>query len=507
MKIKNQNFLILASCFVCLLFGCLQSSQIEFNSSITPTPTWLVTDGVNAETLIVSPATIAIEGGLPTFTAVFEREEEKKTPTSNSGIAFESGEVRVTSTSMPASTVDNKDMTSTPTPTVGSENLSDGVTLAPDEPDETSPLLSDIPLINESSLYMVFPDTNLIWFPQNDVIVQIEKDIVLSNQPWSPDGEKLASVVKSGKRYSKDQLGVVELMTNNIQILPNVFPFHLDGEKVKFSTPPMWSPNGQFLLYSILEPNEKENSIIIIYDISNQEIVFESEEVPLVNLSGWSFNSSQIAYIWWNDEELISNENTTLSIVNLEQNFAEDRIEFIFDQIGEKASWSPNSNKLTIYTSQIERLTYRSFLTYGYHQIFIFNAETKVFDLVKNISERPSHLGNQSLNSYFANSNPWSRDGEKIIYSDRGVICQYILNLDTEECLDEANSIVQDLGALGAEYPSWSFSNSFIGFNIRMTQSYCSPFALFNLNTNELFLSNHEDGECSVFGPSWPISQ
>ena len=371
-------------------------------------------------------------------------------------------------------------------------------TVIPEETDTPIPTLTLEPassLITNTYNYMLMVSNNILWHSGSPRSTDPFKHMVFSDQPWSPDGRQLATITRTEETPRQNKLAIVTLATGELTFLNST---GFQDSKLSNSArywAPYWSPNGRFLLYAVHE-EENDKYIIAVFDLVLEEEVFISEPERLIDLSGWSFDSTEVAYVHWNDDS--SNLETIVKIVNI----SEGSTQSVSSTNVARARWSPTANFLLVLTSQISPGDNPSLLTYGYEELLLLDTESERIELLKNASIRDSYY-NDSNSGYYVNNMPWSSDGEEVIYSDRGLICSIELNNRSENCFPEIERVIEEKGALGGEYPSWSPSGELIGFILKFADQQCNPIATITVD-GEFFNSTNETvGDCSLFGPIW----
>src|SRR5690606_8638857 len=93
---------------------------------------------------------------------------------------------------------------------------------------------------------------------------------------------------------------------------------------------------------------------------------------------------------------------------------------------------------------------------FTYHEIYLADIEGNRVEQLKGVSTHSVEGDTGELGGYYLSSTPWSSDGDAIIYSDAGLICYRNIILDEEVCMRELMTDIQEVGGIGAQYPSWS---------------------------------------------------
>jgi dipeptidyl aminopeptidase/acylaminoacyl peptidase len=266
-------------------------------------------------------------------------------------------------------------------------------------------------------------------------------------------------------------------------------------------TPPIWSPNGRYLLYSLSTDDSQPLNMIGIYDLETQKEVFLSDPIDLISLSGWSFDSSEIAFIRWVESENSDNWETVLEILDVmtKQTRQWNSLPLLaFD----KAYWSPATKDIVIFTGVIPHPD--SLTNYSYDEIYLFNSLSDTFEQLKGLSSRASdYYESSSRAGYYVNGTPWLPNGQGIVYSDRGLLCHLDLLSNEESCLTDLTGMIEQMGAVGAEYPTWSPTNEWVGFIVKFEGLLCGSIAVVRPDGTDLRFTDAEKGECSLFGPIW----
>jgi hypothetical protein len=77
-------------------------------------------------------------------------------------------------------------------------------------------------LITDTKNYMLMTSNNILWHPGNSRTTAQIKDMRFSDQPWSPDGFSLATILRTESTPRQNRLAIVSLATGEISILNNL---------------------------------------------------------------------------------------------------------------------------------------------------------------------------------------------------------------------------------------------------------------------------------------------
>lgn len=336
---------------------------------------------------------------------------------------------------------------------------------------------------------VLFPSNMLLWDVITDEVIDgYSLGASLSSRPWSPDGRQIAY------RQTEDgQLAIFTPETDDI--------IHLDlGNE---GSPPLWSPNGQFLTYIVPTENQYLNKIIVV-DILSRQTLYESDPVTLISFPGWSPDSDNIAYIRRVNGTVESGEGSSaLEIFNLLQGQTK-QFQSPESHYWLSASWSPTENRLLLYGSD------RSFglpepgWPIGLYELL--NLVDPVSGISEKLRELPRYTSSTEENSnalkegYYISIAPWSPDGKNIIYSVGGDICLFSIEERQEICPEEVNAVIDELDTRGGIYPSISPSGKWIGLLLESKDIAGGFGALIRMDGSEVRVSE----AYSASGPIWP---
>jgi Tol biopolymer transport system component len=345
---------------------------------------------------------------------------------------------------------------------------------------------------------MLLPGNGLVWRLGSSHAMELAARTLYSVQAWSPDGTQLA-----GWSQEYDAPTIVTFETGEVTLLDNISP--------GASGAPAWSPDGRYLLYSVAidDPNaEDEIRYYALYDLqTHQEQLFSKPIDPGVFSGlGWSYDSRRIAYMSWLTPPDNSGENET--VIKVVDVFTGDERQFsspapVWFLAG---SWSPTDNKIVLFANEKtpsgpgEGQTH-----YAYDEIYLLDVDTGNIEHLQGPGSRPATADYGGLVDYFLNRIPWSPDGRKIIYGDRGTICYLTISSREETCLPGVNEAIAQIGAVGGNYPSWSPDGEWIGFILKFESQYCSPVAAIKADGSDFQFTDLDTkiGGCTLFGPIW----
>lgn len=327
--------------------------------------------------------------------------------------------------------------------------------------------------------------TGHLWHPDTELFTE---QLPIRMASWSPSGNEIV-----GWDTQNDTLAILNLTTSS------VFPLLETRAWYSF---PLWSPDSQFLLYTI--PSDGSESIdhdqIAVYELGRQEIIYLSPQVNLAGGIGWSSDSSKFSYLAWVRDQADSDPKLTLFVVDFVN---ENVFDYSFDDIGvSTVAWSPNKNEILLYANNVHPDD-TPLTTYSYLGLYLLEIESGVVQLLK-LSESP--IGESRFDDgpgLYAGLHPWSPDGERLIYSDRGRIC--ILNVGdrSEQCPASIDQTISEVGAVGAIYPAWSPDESWISFSIVFEDSLCNALAVIRPDGSDLRFSDVSRHDCASFGAIW----
>jgi hypothetical protein len=324
-----------------------------------------------------------------------------------------------------------------------------------------------------------------------------------SEQPWSPDGRQLAAFFRIKTETWQRHLVLINAETGELKYLENAADItpRLASTNASASVP-IWSPDGRYLLYAINTEEDQYFYQIAIYDLMLEQVVYLSSPMRLINLSGWSYDSQQIAYIRW-DEPLTPAESTPLLEVMDVPSQAIQQVEQSPGHYFKQVFWSPTGRQLVAYIGGVD--WYESLTTYGYEGIYLIDIENGSFEELKGPGIREDvhdYYSNPDASTYLVNGTPWSPDGQNIIYSDSGLLCSLVIASRQETCFSALNEQLIQLGAVGAGYPQWSPTGEWIGFVMKIENQHCSPVAAVRPDGSDLRFTDLER-DCALFGPVW----
>lgn len=323
-----------------------------------------------------------------------------------------------------------------------------------------------------------------LWHPDNARATK-DLDICLGVQPWSPDGRLL-----SGWSPDSQGLSLVTLATGDLTLLETT---------ACTGCVPSWSPDGRYLTYySYVNRPGSRPLKLALYDLEAQEESFLSkpiDDLKLIDLIGWSFDSNRVAYTEW----ITSAEGvlvTSVQIVDIHTK-ADTQLVGSSSESFLQGCWSPSQDQILLLGEPglPPGIPSGGQEMYVQSTIYLYDLRTNQVEEIKG----PSGL--------YVNGRPWSPDGNKIIYSDQGVICTLTIDTQEEGCPTEISEAVAETGSVGAFYPTWSPSGEWIAFVLKFDSQYCSPLAVIRPDGSDLRFTDAESGDCSVSGPVWSPRQ
>lgn len=354
--------------------------------------------------------------------------------------------------------------------------------------------------IGDTLNYMLLGSDRL-WHPEQIRASQDLEDMVFSLQPWSADGRQLVTFLRTEDSVAKRALALLTLETGELTFLENAqfVSSRFLSSNAQF-WPPIWSPDGQYLLYAISTEEDQYFYQIAIYDLLVQEEVFLSPPLRLISLSGWSFDSQQIAYIRWSDPLTEAESKPVLEIMDI-SSYTIEQLEQSTALSYEMAHWSPTSKRLVLYIGGVS--WHDPLTTYAYDEIYLVDSQSRSFEQLKGPSTREDEYYESDNPAYFVHGTPWALDGKSIIYSDRGLLCSLEIVSQQETCFIALDEQLIQLGAVGVEYPGWSPNGEWVGFVMKLDSVFCSPVAVIKPDGSDLRFTSLETGDCSLFGPVW----
>jgi Tol biopolymer transport system component len=338
---------------------------------------------------------------------------------------------------------------------------------------------------------MLLPSNGLVWQLGSSWAEELPARILFGHQPWSPDGTQL-----TGWSNEYDAPVIVTLETGTVALL--------ESTSLEPRGAPAWSPDGRHLLYSVTVDEVRHYAL---YDLqTQQEQIIGPIDSDLTTSLGWSHDSRSMAYISWLTTPDGSIEDAT--VINVVDIFTGDERQFsspapVWFMAG---SWSPTGNKIVLFANEKtpsgpgEGQTH-----YAYDEIYLLDVDTGNIEHLLGPGSRPATAGYGGLVDYFLNRLPWSPDGQKIIYGDRGTICYLTISSPEETCLQGVNEAITQIGAIGGDYPSWSPDGEWIGFILKFESQYCSPVAAIKADGSDFQFTDLDTkiGGCTLFGPIW----
>lgn len=301
--------------------------------------------------------------------------------------------------------------------------------------------------------------------------------ITVGDQPWSPDGLSLV-----GWNRDEDTLAIFDVSQRRLTPLVNSSAWY---------SSPFWSPDGRYLLYSSPSEVSEELSDISIYNIASQEETILVEGVEVHTLSGWSFDSNEVAFVRW--DRLGESPHTLLEVVDVR---SKSRRVVELPAIGMgRASWSPTEKNLLIFVPSFLPESQLAEEMFSYSELYLVNSETGMYERLLGPSVEPA--------GYFIHKFPWTSDGTSIIFSEGGVICQLLIRPRERSCFTDLAEAIENTGSVGGRYPSWSANRKWISFILQFESQYCNPIAVANADGSSLVLSDGQAGNCAVYGPVW----
>jgi WD40 repeat protein len=350
------------------------------------------------------------------------------------------------------------------------------LTLTPKPESQPTAALTAVPTEDAiDSLNESLVTGSFVWELKKDNYQDVS--LTLGGQPWSPDGNSLV-----GWSRKQKNLAILEVNKGLLSLI--------EGTSAYYSTP-YWSPDGRYLLYSI--PNDAFSLYsIAIYDlVTNQEMMLETD-VRLLSIAGWSYDSSEIAFVRWAGEG--ENLHTVLEIIDLVSGSIQeltDPLSLAFAQ----ASWSPIAKQLAVYVTPGLPPDNPALPVYSFAAVYLVDIKTGEFE--------PLIISSENDKRYYIHSFPWSRKGDKIIYSDTGTICYTQLAIREETCLMSLAEKIDATGSNGARYPSWSNDGEWVSFILQFESQQCNPIAIARIDGDAFRFTDAESGKCDVFGPIW----
>lgn len=348
--------------------------------------------------------------------------------------------------------------------------------LMPESQPQPTAALTAVPTENAiSSLSESLVSGSFVWEPNKDNYQDVS--LTLGGQPWSPDGNSLV-----GWSRKQKNLAILEISQGLLSLI--------EGTSASYSTP-HWSPDGRYLLYSIPDDAFSLYSIAIYDLVTNQEMVLETD-VRLLSLAGWSFDSSEIAFVRWAGEE--ENLHTVLEVIDLVSGSIrelKDPLSLTFAQ----ASWSPIAKQLAVYITSGLPPDNPALPVYSFAAVYLVDIKTGIFE--------PLIIPSENDKRYYIHSFPWSRKGDKIIYSNTGTICFTQLATREETCLMSLVEKIDATGSNGARYPSWSNDGEWVSFILQFESQQCNPIAIARIDGDAFKFTDAGSGKCAVFGPIW----
>lgn len=391
---------------------------------------------------------------------------------------------RVIEPSRPAS----RALTDTPAP---NSTATSGATVPPPSRTPTriatpeNAIPTDVPTASPSpDLTFLSSDGNMLvvgsklWLvPERQRVVDLSIDVGVANQPWSPDGRLLV-----GWDRKNQELAVFDIGEQTLSPVRD--------SSASYSAP-FWSPNGNYLLYSV-PGGSPVTSTVVVYDFGAESETILAEEVELLSLSGWSYDSQEVGFVYrYREGEDLA---TALEIVDL-GSANHTTISLPSTNI-EAASWSPTTKELLLYATPGEPSYNPELPVYLHWELYLLNTSTGTVIPIPGGDDGDEH-------SYYIHNMPWTQDGDRIIYSDTGIICMFDLNSGMENCPQQIQSAIEASGAADGRYPSWSNDNKWIGFVLHFQSEQCSPLAVIRPDGSDLIFTDSQAGACSVFGPVW----
>ena len=323
-------------------------------------------------------------------------------------------------------------------------------------------------IASSTNHYMVSGNA-LLWHPDQSTSFRIN-GYHFSKHPWSPDGKRLVGV-----DYDLEHLAILTLLTGEVERL-NVSGMYIN--------PAQWSPDGRFLLFSRVFEEDLNLSQIIIYDLAAKEITYESSAIDLVEISGWSFDSNYVAYLYNKLSETEASEQDAvleiLDITSLEISRFENGVDTNY---WIQASWSPLAYQLILYNIPWQPLYPAIGDNVIYHQVDLLDVGTGQLDAIKRIVGIPEET---FPNWLFISQNPWSSDGKRIVYTDVNQICYLDIMSRQERCPSEVNELIYEAGALRGAYPSWSPDGEWISFVLDLPERQGGYMAVIRPDGSEL---------------------
>lgn len=350
--------------------------------------------------------------------------------------------------------------------------------------------------VEDTTNYMVYGSR--LWHPDN-LLATESLEIRTGEYSWSPDGRQL---VGWSREFQK--VGILTLDTGELTLLENM------SLTPGVSIIPQWSPDGNYLLYIVIVKSSDgtETSLkLAIYNLNTkQELILPvpTSLADVIEVSGWSYDSSKIAYVTWEEttteaEYVSVIETVDITTMETKRLIGPPFLAFV------ETIWSPTHEQFLIGAITADSQTELSLgaSSYTYHEIYLADLEGGKVEQLKSASLRSMEEDTGGLGGYYLSSTPWSNDGQAIIYSDAGLICSLNLLSGEEVCMREIMTDIQQVGAVGAEYPSWSPTGDWISFILKYPSIHCNPIAVIRPDGSDLRFTNVEMGDCTVFNPIW----
>lgn len=464
--LRSRLHWIFKSWVLLVFLGVVTACSISENSELPFSPT-LVVDNNNS-----------IQETHPQITLSLPLEE------TGGGTTAVKSTVTNTLTATPSSvtTSDTNDMDPLPKVTATSADNISSITSATPTLVAVRPSFSELP-----GEYLLGVTTGYLWHPDYELFTE---KLPIRIASWSPTGDQVV-----GWDSLNNTLSILELATGEIQPLADTEAWY---------SFPQWSPDGEYLLYTSPSDsnNPTEHDQIVVYALESNEITYSISGVNVVGRVVWSPVTFQFAYIAWEQGQTGEEFTQKLFVVDVDTGHID---EYPTHSIGVSTiDWSPNGHGILLYSNNVS-LGDTPLTTYGYQGLYLLELESATIRSLKIDSQVNFNSDHWLYNGpgIFAGSSPWSPDGEKLVYSDRGELCILSVEKGEEQCPVPINQAVTQSGAIGVVYPSWSPDTEWIAFTLVFEEGLCDVLAVTRPDGSDLRYSRATEGDCASFGAIW----